>query len=714
MSLPEILLYLDASSEKIGKGSFHFHSPYVKFENIETQRRFWNEIYVRLKHGKEWWFIDDTGKSYVLKTFIDFNIYNTNRQMRIVYSSKMDEEGIPRRPLMPTGTFMGEKGNNSIDIEDYLITSLSGDEILIDVSSCNSDMICTGRNVYSKQLIQEIIDKRGLEVTVDSLRGSLITLRNKRKVRTCIIHGEENESDNAYLTITKSGQLKYHCHDEGCKGKSKIIHVFDNLSRQMELERTIPLKRYRDDFIRNVHNYEDQGRWISRVRLDMNRYCCLIEDSSRSYVVYRKISANIATGIQEVKYICKFPSEFHITFGTYKYSPFNKEGKQGQSNLSIIDLWLDWDGRKVCDSMDCDPTMSTNENILNTYEGLAITEEMAYEYIFSDDDIEDLSRWLDFIERAWCNGDEVLYDYVIKWLASLVQKPGVKLGTALVLQGEEGAGKGHVVQTIAKIIGDRYFLQPTSQDEVLGDFNEMIDGRLLVFADEMFWGGEKKKSAILKKLLTEKKITINGKGIPHRSSSNRFNMIFASNEDWVVPASKSSRRYNVLQVSSGPISKMSRKEKKRLCEINPYVVANYLYKVNLKNFDPTKIIDTIGLKSQKEQSMPPVHQWYVDELLCEDGEIFKYGKWIRKESLYESFSESGMGKHAYPRISKVVFFQEFLSLYPFKIAKKRIGLHCNPVSSILIPSQADLVQSFNKMYRCQMIVLPSIIEGDDD
>ena len=71
------------------------------------------------------------------------------------------------------------------------------------------------------------------------------------------------------------------------------------------------------------------------------------------------------------------------------------------------------------------------------------------------------------------------------------------MGTSLVLKGEEGEGKGMVIQVFAKIIGERHFLQPTSQEEVMGEFKEGRDGKLLVFADEMFWGGEKKKSSVL-------------------------------------------------------------------------------------------------------------------------------------------------------------------------------------------------------------------------
>ena len=60
--------------------------------------------------------------------------------------------------------------------------------------------------------------------------------------------------------------------------------------------------------------------------------------------------------------------------------------------------------------------------------------------------------------------------------------------TSIVLQGSEGTGKGMIVQLLAKIVGNIHFFQPSSQDDMFGSFNYMMDNRLLCFADEMFWG----------------------------------------------------------------------------------------------------------------------------------------------------------------------------------------------------------------------------------
>ena len=92
------------------------------------------------------------------------------------------------------------------------------------------------RNLWNKDLVQKILNDLNLDVSVSTFKGNnLISLKNKHNIRVCPIGGEENKNDNAFLII-KDNKLHYHCHDEGCKGKSKVIHQFEEDSRIIELK----------------------------------------------------------------------------------------------------------------------------------------------------------------------------------------------------------------------------------------------------------------------------------------------------------------------------------------------------------------------------------------------------------------------------------------------------------------------------------------------
>ncbi|MFP3354887.1 VapE family protein, partial [Pseudoalteromonas sp. SIMBA_153] len=55
-----------------------------------------------------------------------------------------------------------------------------------------------------------------------------------------------------------------------------------------------------------------------------------------------------------------------------------------------------------------------------------------------------------------CEGDQTIYDWVIRWLAIPLQRPGTKLDTALIFHGEiQGAGKSLFFDRImTRIYGD--------------------------------------------------------------------------------------------------------------------------------------------------------------------------------------------------------------------------------------------------------------------
>ncbi len=57
------------------------------------------------------------------------------------------------------------------------------------------------------------------------------------------------------------------------------------------------------------------------------------------------------------------------------------------------------------------------------------------------------------IRKIICNSDKKAYDYVIKWLARMVQKPWKVGEVALVLQGDKGVGKSIIVSALCKIVG---------------------------------------------------------------------------------------------------------------------------------------------------------------------------------------------------------------------------------------------------------------------
>ena len=414
----ENFLFATASEISTNKGSLHVHVPNIFFTGIEDQKRFFNAVKIKLDTNDEWSFIDQTDKSYILKSFIDFGVYNKNRQIRLPYSSKRSrKDGIGKRPLIP---FDGD----SFDITEWAITDISNcDEEPVNISRFPEEISCTKRNVWSKELVNGILESQDLDVTVDTFRGNnLIALKNKSSKRICPINHEENKSDNAYIVI-RDNKLHYHCHDEGCKGQSVVIHTFDQKNEVLLDEP--PFKKYYWDFTKNRSkyikdseiNYQTFSPFLKRMIHEINKYCVVISGSSRPYVLYRICEHKKNSQGRRIKCV-SYKAQFFEAF-TSSYKQYNV--KFGGSFILGPSVWQNHPLRHQKIEEECRPYASIQDvphSVFNTYNGLAISREDAFKFGKSDP-----TRLVNFILNAWCQNDTKVCDWVLNWMAHLIQKP---------------------------------------------------------------------------------------------------------------------------------------------------------------------------------------------------------------------------------------------------------------------------------------------------
>ncbi len=148
-----------------------------------------------------------------------------------------------------------------------------------------------------------------------------------------------------------------------------------------------------------------------------------------------------------------------------------------------------------------------------------------------------------------CGGNTELFDYLLGWMADLVQNPAKQGEVAIVMRGGEGTGKGILARAIKYLMGQHGFAISNAK-HLTGNFNAHLRDCVLLFADEALYAGDKAHVGILKSIITEPYLTIEGKYQNAVMSPNYLHLILASNEQWVVPASLESRRFFVLDVSN--------------------------------------------------------------------------------------------------------------------------------------------------------------------
>ena len=274
-------------------------------------------------------------------------------------------------------------------------------------------------------------------------------------------------------------------------------------------------------------------------------------------------------------------------------------------------IWIESDDTRRYDELLFDPSGRCPSTSYNLFKGLSV-EPVAGE----------CELYLQHIKEIICAGDQALYDYVLGWMAHAIQKPKELPGVALVLRGSPGAGKGYFARYFGKIFGN-HFQHLVHMDHLLGKFNAHLSSALVVFADEIVWGGNKREAGQLKGMITESRRMMEQKFKDPVLLDNYARFIFATNEDWAVPTGPKERRYCVLNVDESKAENHIYFDaiNSEMCNGGVEALMYTLMNLDLSHFNVRGYPVTEGLLHQKQFSLPSVAQWWYDILIEGDNQV---------------------------------------------------------------------------------------------
>lgn len=143
--------------------------------------------------------------------------------------------------------------------------------------------------------------------------------------------------------------------------------------------------------------------------------------------------------------------------------------------------------------------------------------------------------------------DMATLDHFYNWLATIVQFK-TRAGTAWVLQGTQGTGKGLLMHNILTPLFGYENIAAKRMEELESQFTEFMENKFIVFIDEIESGKSlyhAKVTAKLKNLIVEPMISIRNMYRPAYLAPNFASMIFASNKPSSVEVAPDDRRFNV-------------------------------------------------------------------------------------------------------------------------------------------------------------------------
>jgi hypothetical protein len=207
-----------------------------------------------------------------------------------------------------------------------------------------------------------------------------------------------------------------------------------------------------------------------------------------------------------------------------------------------------------------------------------------------------------FLREVICDRDEERYAYLVAWLAQLVQQPGKKPGTALVLRGSQGTGKTTFANMVRRLFGDHAIVL-ASTSMLVRNFNSHLFAKSLLILEEA--AIEKKQANAIKDIITSDQMLYEPKGVDPFVGTNCLHLIICTNERKAFHSQHDERRYALFDVSE------TRKEDLRyFSELSAWyehggaaAILHYLRHYDWTSVDLRVVPRTRGLLEQKIESL---------------------------------------------------------------------------------------------------------------
>lgn len=510
---PEQLFILDSSTDK--KLSLHINYLGVVFENCDHQKPFWQDAIRFFEEHDEHRHMGVIQKrkddKYDRKSVVDVAVYGKNRAMRTIHCHKKDSDRV-LKPVQWTDSGKLVEITNA-KTSNYFCGTTEPSNFLY-----NPQYEHSSNKLLTKADICKVIEDNIPHAKLKETKGALFILENVG-TRKCILGGEDNASDNCYLIWKKSG-LYFGCHDEGCHGKQ--LQLIKNDSKMVLCEPDFLCPEHwasidDTDYKAKIDYFQKHMSYI----WEINAYCW-------------KINGQYKIGTSE---------KAKAAFVHFRVSFEDDDGKI--EDKQIFPMWNSMINKTSYKSLEWFPWTvekpKGGSTSLNTFLGFNHT----YDPEFGVDETK-IKPWLFHLENVICDHDVSVYEYLLNWLAHVVQRPDRKIGVNIVAKSVlEGAGKDTFLNFFTThVLGSQFSRSFNKIDDLMKKFNSDSERSVITLLSEVGGNGAAYKNHnTLKDITTREYQNIERKGIDGYRAKDYNNYWMFSNDDWIVKINESDRRH---------------------------------------------------------------------------------------------------------------------------------------------------------------------------
>jgi hypothetical protein len=212
-----------------------------------------------------------------------------------------------------------------------------------------------------------------------------------------------------------------------------------------------------------------------------------------------------------------------------------------------------------------------------------------------------------------CDNDKVVADYIIKWIAQMIQYPEIK-SICPIFISKEGSGKGTLLKFICLLLGaSKYFETSNPARDVWGQFNSIMSSCFLVNLNELSKSDTTDSLGKIKALITDDAMTINQKNISPFQITSYHRFIITTNNYDPMPTLKGDRRFIMISSSNekkGDIEYFTTANNYMKDELALRTIYDYLKSIpDMNTFGSIPLPITDYQKNIQEGNTSPIELW---------------------------------------------------------------------------------------------------------
>ena len=216
-------------------------------------------------------------------------------------------------------------------------------------------------------------------------------------------------------------------------------------------------------------------------------------------------------------------------------------GEEKPKRVNLVKYWAnDIPDHKTYKGRVFDPTLMCPPNMFNTFAGFNQVKPIP----------GDWGLVADHLKSVWCRDSSELFNWLMTFMANIVQQPGKKHPTGVAIIGSQGTGKSIILEHGLLPVIAPYGRISSKRDDLTNKFNSVFLECLVYVGEESVFAGDHTIMQKIKAYLSGDAAEFELKG--REASSERLftRFFFTSNDEHALRLEPGDRRFLVLEASN--------------------------------------------------------------------------------------------------------------------------------------------------------------------